>query len=101
MMDFIFGTLWGWVGTAVLVVLACIAVGYFFPPFRRIAIEIAAVVIAAASIYTKGNRDEAKKWNKAIDRDVAKGKQARSDAERDVSSGRVRGDEWDRDKNSL
>lgn len=101
MWEFIFGTIWGWIGTAGVVVIICVAVGYFFPPLRVIAIEIAAVVISAASIYAKGNRDEAAKWNKAIDRDAQKGQQARNDAVRDVDAGRVRGDVWDRDPRGM
>ena len=97
MSDFILHSLWGWLGLAGVIVAACVAVGYFFPPLRRIAIEVAAVVIAATAIYTRGSRDEAAKWNRAIEKDVQKGQQARSDAQRDVESGRVRGDGWYRD----
>lgn len=59
MEHFIFGTIAGWLGTAGIVVVICGVVAWFVPGFRRIAIEIAAVVIAAATIYTKGNRDRA------------------------------------------
>lgn len=59
MTHLIFDTMWGWIGTASIVVLACIAIGYVFPSFRRVAIEIGLVVISAASIYAKGSRDKA------------------------------------------
>jgi hypothetical protein len=101
MWDFLFSSIWGWMGTAGVVVLICVAVGYFFPGFRVLALEVAGGVLAAAAIYAKGNRDEAGKWNKQIDKDVQKGQKARADAERDVNSGRVRGDEWDRDKGGV
>lgn len=94
MWDFLWHSIWGWVGGAGLIVVACAAVGYFFPPLRRVAIEIAGVVLAATAIYAKGTRDESKKWDRAIERDVKKGQQARSDAQRDVDAGRVRGNEW-------
>lgn len=99
--EHVFSSLTGWLGITGVVVVVCGLVAWFFPPFRRLAIEIGAVALAAATIYTKGNRDEAKKWNDAIDRDVAAGNKARSDAERDVNSGVVRGGEWDRDKGGV
>lgn len=58
-MDFIFGTVWGWIGTAGLVVIACIVVGYFFPGLRTIALAVAGVFISFATVYTKGSRDHA------------------------------------------
>lgn len=101
MSGFLFNTIYGWIGTAGLVVAACAVVAWYFPPFRQAAISIAGVVITAAAIYAKGNRDEAKKWDNAIAKDVQKGQQARADAARDVDAGRVRGDEWDRDKSGV
>lgn len=97
----IFDSIWGWIGTAGIVVIICVVVGYFVPGLRLIALEVAAVVLAAASIYTKGNRDEAKKWSDANKRDIQKGKQARTDAERDVESGSVHGTEWNRDERNM
>jgi hypothetical protein len=96
--NFLFHSMWGAIGGTALIVVACVAVGYFFPPLRRIAIEVAGVALAAATIYTKGNRDEAAKWNQAVQKDLQKGQDARAAAQRDVDAGRVRGDEWNRDK---
>lgn len=59
MMDFIFGTVWGWVGTAGVVVLICAVVAYFLPQTRLTMLAIAGVFVSAASIYTKGSRDRA------------------------------------------
>ena len=59
MIHFIFGTVWGWVGTAGLIVVAAIVVGYFFPSLRWQAVVAAAVAITEAYIYTKGSRDRA------------------------------------------
>lgn len=56
---FLFETAAGWISTTVLIVAGCAALGYFFPPLRRIAFEVAAVAVAATAIYTKGNRDRA------------------------------------------
>ena len=59
MMDFIFGTLWGWWGVAGIAVLIAIVVGYFVPSLRLAMLGVAGVVISSATIYTKGNRDRA------------------------------------------
>lgn len=59
MMHFIFDTAWGWIGTAGLVVVICLVVGYFIPQFRLYALAVIGVVVSAASIYAKGNRDRA------------------------------------------
>lgn len=70
MWNVIFGSMWGWIGTAGVVVLICIVLGYFFPSFRVIGLAIAGVVISAASIYSKGSRDraalEAKRRDEAV-----------------------------------
>lgn len=60
MMHAIFGTVWGWIGTAGIVCIACGAVAYFIPQFRIYALAVVGVVVSAATIYTKGNRDRAK-----------------------------------------
>ena len=101
MLHFLFDSIWGWIGTAGVVVLICAIIGYFVPSLRLLMLEIGGGILAAAASYAKGNRDEAAKWNQAIKDDVAKGDKARSDAIRDVNSGVVRGSEWDRDKGGL
>ena len=59
MMHFIFDTVWGWVGTAGIVVIICLVVGYFIPQVRLYALAVIGVVVSAASIYAKGTRDRA------------------------------------------
>ncbi len=99
MIEFFFGSIWSVIGTTTAIVLACVAVAWFFPPLRTYAIELAAVVLAAASIYTKGNRDEARKWTDAEKAMVAKAKQARADARRDVAApDGMRDDKFNRDR---
>ena len=72
MIDFIFGTVWGWIGTAGVVVIVCGLVAWFVPGFRRIAIEVAGVFIASAAIYAKAQRDEAARQQRLKDAAVAK-----------------------------
>lgn len=93
-----FSSLWGIIGTTALIVIACGVVAWFVPPLRKLALMVGGVVLAAASIYTKGNRDEARKWKEAEDRAVDKGNNARRDAERESAAGRLRDNEFDRDK---
>jgi hypothetical protein len=89
----------GWLGLTAVIVIGCVALGYFFPPLRRIAIEVAGVALASATIYTQGNRDEKKKWDQAEQNTINKSNKARSDAERDVAADPdgVRNDQFNRD----
>jgi hypothetical protein len=59
MMDFLFNSMWGWVGSATVIVILCGVVAYFVPPLRRLAIGIAGLAATVAAIYAKGNRDRA------------------------------------------
>lgn len=72
---FDFGLL-GWLGLGGGVVAAALAVAWFFPPFRNIALSVAAGALAASGIYAKGNRDRAELERKRRDAAVDK---ARSD----------------------
>lgn len=81
----------GWLGLAGLIVVGCAVAAYIFPPFRRIAIEIAAVVFAAAAIYAKGNRDRSALENRRKEEAVQKAQKdyanidARSDDPKSVA----------------
>lgn len=97
MFDFDFG-LFGWLGLGGGTVAIALAVAWFFPPFRRIALMVAGVALAAASIYAKGNRDraalEAKRKEEAVRKaqeDYAK-IDARPDDPDDVAKRMRRGD---------
>ena len=94
--------LYGYLGLGGVLIAAALAVAWYFPPFRNIALAVAGGVAAVLAVYTKGSKDAAKRkqaeWEKAIKRDVAKGSKARADADSDVASGRLRSDEWDRDR---
>lgn len=56
MTDFIFNTVWGWIGTGTLIVIACVAIAYFIKPWRPYAIAIAVFAISMATVFTKGYR---------------------------------------------
>lgn len=72
MFDFIFDNLYGWWGLATLTVGVCGLLAWWFPPLRGIAVAVGAAVVAAASIYTKGQSDRAaeekRKRDAAVDR---------------------------------
>lgn len=72
MSSFVFNHLYGWLGLTGVIIAGCIALGYFFPPLRRLALEIGAIALTAATIYTKGNRDEAARQQKLKDEAVRK-----------------------------
>lgn len=55
----IFSSMWGWIGTAGVVVIISLAVAWFIPPLRQLAVAVAGIAVAAATIYSKGSRDRA------------------------------------------
>lgn len=75
MMDFIFGTMWGWIGTAGVVGVVCGVVAYFVPQARLTMAAIAGVFISAASVYSKGSRDRAAADKRATEAAVKKAQQ--------------------------
>jgi hypothetical protein len=99
MMDWI-NPLYAWGGLTAVIVAGCVAVAIYFPLFRKQAIAVALGVVGIMAIYRKGAKDASgrkqKEWDDAERKSIARGNKARSDAERDVNSGRVR-DKFDRD----
>lgn len=67
------------------------AIAYLFPPFRRLAIAAGGGLLVLMGSYFKGVRDNAERERerqaKAEADAVAKGKAARTAAERDVADG--------------
>lgn len=90
----------GWIGLGGVSVAGLLAIAYFIPGFRRLAIEIGAAIAGALFIYTKGIRDGSKakqaQWDAAIKKQNQRSDDARADAIRDESRG-VR-DGFDRDE---
>ena len=91
MWDFLFHSLAGWLGITGIIVVICGVVAWFFPPLRRIAIEVGAVVLAAAALYAQGSRDRAALEQRRKDEAVAKARKeydqidARPDTPADVA----------------
>lgn len=62
----------------VIIVAACVAVAWFFPMFRRIAIEVAVGVLGAMAIFTRGYMT-AKKEEREKDEKMVKKAQEKFD----------------------
>jgi hypothetical protein len=75
MIDFLFSTVWGWIGIAGVIAVACMAVAWFVPPLRTVALAVGGAAIAAATIYTKGSRDRAALEQKRKDEAVKKARE--------------------------
>lgn len=72
MAHFIFGTVWGWVGTAGVIVIACAAIGYLIPQARIYVIAIALAAASVAAAFTKGWLGRGKKEQEKRDAAVKK-----------------------------
>ena len=92
--------LYAYLGLAGMGIAGALAVAYFFPPFRKAALAVAAGIAGVAAIYRKGAKDaseRAERQRKAEETAAIKrGHDARTNAERDVARG-VR-DKFDREQ---
>lgn len=57
MFDFLTNTIWGWFGIGGVVIAAALAVAWFLPPFRKLALTVAAFAAGILAIYAKGASD--------------------------------------------
>ncbi len=64
MLDFLWHSAAAQLGLAGLVVAGALAVAWFVPPFRRLALMIAGIAFSAATIYAKGAKDRANLENR-------------------------------------
>ena len=94
----------GWLTAGGLIVVAALAIGWYLPNLRQLAIAVAAAALASTFFLAKGVHLgvslEKARWQ-AAERDAAqRGEEARSDAERAVGDDarRLRGDPLDRDQ---
>jgi hypothetical protein len=99
-MDYLFHSTFAWLGLGGVSLVALGAVAYFFPPFRKLAIEAGAAVFTVMAIYGKGAAD-AKRRDLARqkaeeDAAILRATSNRNRADTDAASG-VR-DGYDRDK---
>ena len=89
-----------WLGIGGLIAVGALILGYFFPPMRRIAIEIAVAVVTFGIIYATGRREgrvaKQAEWDQAEQRSIERGKKARDEAESDAARGIDDG--FDRDR---
>lgn len=100
MADYLFHSVYAWIGLGGVTIVILGVIAYFIPGFRLLAIEIAGAILAATAIYAKGAKDQKgqdqAKQKRVEDAAIAKGKSDRAAAERDASRG-VR-DGYDRDQ---
>jgi hypothetical protein len=99
-LDYLWHSTVAWLGIGGAIIAACLAAAYFLPPFRKLALSVAAGVAGFLAIYAKGASDakrrEREKQQAAEKRAVQSGQRDRAAAERDAAGG-VR-DGYDRDK---
>lgn len=100
MLDFIVGSVWGWLSVTAIFVIGALAVALFIRPLRGYALMAAGVALAAGAFAAKvaaaATRRKQKEWDDAEKKSVERGNKALRDAKRDVDAGRVR-DKFDRD----
>ena len=90
-MDFLFNSIFGWLGIGGVVIAAALAVAWFIPPLRKLALTVAAFAAGVLAIYAKGSSDarraERERQAAAEKRAVESGKRDRTTAERDAAGG--------------
>jgi hypothetical protein len=83
-----------WLGIGGLIAVGALVLGYFFPPIRRIAIEVAVAILTVGLIYAKGRREgsvaKQKEWDDAEAKSVQRGKDARTAAESEPAPDELR-----------
>lgn len=72
MWQFIFSSVWGWIGTAGVIVIACGVVGWLIPQSRPYVIALAVVALSVATAFTKGFLARGKKEQEKRDAVVKK-----------------------------
>jgi len=66
----------GWLGLGGVSIAGLLAVAWFFPPFRKMALAAAAAMFALLTAYTKGSRDRAALEQRRKDEAVRKAREA-------------------------
>lgn len=72
MFDFFTNTIWGWLSLGGGVIAVALAVAWFFPPFRKLALTVAAGAVAVLAIYSKGASDARRREREKRDAAVEK-----------------------------
>lgn len=100
MSDYLFHSVYAWIGLGGITIIILAIVAWAIPGFRLLAIEIAGAILTATAIYAKGASDAKARQQalqkKAEDKAIASGKTERAAAESDAARGMRDG--YDRDQ---
>jgi hypothetical protein len=94
----------GWLAAGGFVVVAALALGWYLPALRQVALAVAVAALSATFFLVKGVHLgvslEKARWEAAERNAAQRGAAARADAERDIdhAAGGVRHDAFDRDQ---
>ena len=72
MIDFLTNTIWGWLGIGGAIIAAALAIAWFVPPFRRLALTVASVAAGVLFVYAKGASDAKRREREKSEKAVAK-----------------------------
>lgn len=90
-LNYLWSSVWGWIGITGVIIAGCVAVAWFFPLLRRTAIEVALIAGISTGVYAKGYHDEythvKAQWAAAEAKARQVGDTARADALRDTANG--------------
>ena len=91
MLDFLWHSVWAWIGLGGITIIILAVVAWFIPGLRLIALEIGGAILAATAIYAKGASDATARRKalekKAEDAAIASGKTDRAAADADAARG--------------
>ena len=72
MIDFLTNTIWGWLGIGGAVIAGSLALAWFVPPFRKLALTVASVAAGILFVYAKGADDAKRREREKNERAAAK-----------------------------
>ena len=91
MLEFIWNHVWAMIGVGGIAILVAVAVAYFIPGLRLVALEVIGGILAAGAIYAKGaadaHRSDKERQDKAEAKSIADAKADRAAADRDLANG--------------
>lgn len=72
MLEWLWHSTVAWIGIGGAIIAALLAVAWFFPPFRRVALTAAGAVFTGLALYTKGAADQKRRDREKSDAAVRK-----------------------------